>query len=80
MTFPSASEFSRPLTRNRLDAMGCHDCGRGAEHDHEVFVHGRCHPGSGSDVCYVDGKILVACHVCQEPIVAIAVAEGSADA
>ncbi len=78
--FPPASDFSRPLTSGRLDAMGCHGCGATHEptqHEHGMFVHGRCHPGAGNDVCYVDGKILVACHECKKPIVAIAVEKGA---
>lgn len=86
--FPPASAFSRALARDRLDAMECHDCGdhgpdhdedHGHDHGHQIFLHGRCHPRAGADVCYANGTILVACNVCKKPIAAIAVAKDASD-
>lgn len=77
MSFPPSSSFPKPFGRDRLDRMGCHDCGDADHAEQGMFIHGKCHPGAGNDVCYRNGRIHVACRECKKPIVAIAVAEVS---
>ena len=48
-------------------------------HHHEaqagIFLTPRCHQGAGVDAAYYDGTLHLFCHVCDTPIVHVAVAE-----
>jgi hypothetical protein len=65
----------KPLTRAKLDSMGCGmpDCG----HDHTVlYLHSRCHPASGVSAHYDKrtGTLTINCRSCKTFIAEIAVA------
>jgi hypothetical protein len=64
------------LYREDLDSVGC--TLPGCDHEHHggdgIFLHSKCHLGSGMEVEYVDGKIIVRCLECKNPVATIAVA------
>ena len=63
-----------PLTRQQLDTMQCGTPGCTEEHG-ALYFHGRCHPNAATWAGYADGVVTVRCSVCEQTIVAIAVAE-----
>ncbi len=66
------------LTRQQLDEGRCFnpDCACGAEGS--LFLHGKCHPGAGSEVEYNDGVLYFKCNECGLPIINILVAARAA--
>jgi len=57
-------------------ARGCEN--PHCSHDHSqlgIILAARCHPGGGTDVRYLDGRLLLTCHNCDEALVQIAVAD-----
>jgi hypothetical protein len=55
-----------------LDKMQCGVSGCTEKHG-EFYLHARCHIESRVEVCYYDGKILVACGECKKPVVLVEV-------
>jgi hypothetical protein len=57
-------------------AQGCTMPGCTHTEHNEVFVVQRCHPGAGLNVSYTKGSgmLLIACKVCEAPVVQIGVA------
>ncbi len=72
----------RTIYREQLElglAKGCETPGcpcQGAGHLSEVYLHGRCHPEAGVDVCYRKGSgiVEITCRVCKAPIINVGVA------
>lgn len=56
-------------------ARGCSN--PGCTHEHVVqgiFLEPRCHTGGGLDVAYLGGTLRLSCHVCDQELVSIVVA------
>jgi hypothetical protein len=68
-----------PMRRDDLEHAVAYGCEvPGCTHpnaDHGIFLAARCHPGRGVDVGYLDGILHLVCHVCDAPIVNVAVAD-----
>lgn len=68
-----------PLTRIDLDLMAAKGCQAPGckNHDHTIFLHGRCHMSAGLDVSYTrDSRALViVCARCKRHVATVAVAD-----
>lgn len=70
----------KALTQGELNATGCNvpTCTTHSEHVGDLWLHGRCHPSSGSRVRYekASGEIEVTCRKCNALIARVLVAVG----
>lgn len=69
-----------PMTHTKLTldlaaAAGCQVPGCSHDHDKEIFIHPRCHPGAGLSASYKQGSgvLRLSCRRCDRFIVDVAV-------
>ena len=71
----NAIEIMNRMVATPREALDNLQCGApGCTEDHgEFYLHARCHISARVEVCYYQGKLLVACGECKKPIVMVEV-------